>query len=120
MPKDPMTTADIKTFWNMYERDGISPALQWIMETKGGLVALEGDVKLLVDAARERDIDIIKFLSELDEFLHQPKEDNNDTNGTDNDGSELCTGSSGQANVDEVESGSTAHGADDSGADSQN
>ncbi len=86
-----MGPTEINDFWNEYETHGIEEALAYLTEYHGSLKALEGDVPGLVNIARDREIDLVQFLKELDE--HFSKEDTDDTDGTDNNGGELRTGS---------------------------
>ncbi len=90
-----MGPTEINLFWDEYQMDGIEEALAYLKSYHGSLKALEGDVPGLVNIAREREIDLVQFLKELDEFFS--KEDDDDTNGTDNDGGELRPGSDSAA-----------------------
>ena len=75
MSKVSISQPDIDEFWNDYESDGIGGALAFLIKRHGSLKALEGEVPYLVSSAKEKEIDIIKFMKELDEFLSEESED---------------------------------------------
>lgn len=104
---------EITTFWDRYETGGIDSAVSWLHDTYGNLKALEGDVQSLINEARERDINIIQFLKELDNHMLVERKD--DTNGTPDDGRELSDVSCdvNGSSKDETESTEARH--DDSG-----
>ena len=74
----------IDTFWDMYTESGITAALDYAKsQANGNLTILEGAVPYLVDEARNREIKIMDFLKELDQwYLEQV----NDTDGASIDG----------------------------------
>ncbi len=113
----PMTPTDIITFWDKYAEGGIDASLTWVVNTYGDLKALEGDVPTLVSAARDREVDLIKFLGELDVYL--TKEVRNDTVGISDDGGELRPSLSDETVGNEDSSPQESDGSDDSRADSE-
>lgn len=114
---DTMSNEAIDAFWERYETADVATAMDWLVSATGSMKALEGDVPALVTAARERDIDLIKFLKELDEYFAKEKED--DTPGISDDGSELRDDSGSSTDSTEDQVGSEPDGSDDSRADSQ-
>lgn len=116
MSVEPINPEDINVFWDEYESDGIGGALAFLIKRHGNIKALEGEVPYLVTSAKERGVDLIKFIKELDEYMSEEVED--DTDGTDNDGGELCDISDSEAVVDLDESESSPSQDDDRGPDS--
>ena len=110
---DNMVPSEVTIFWDRYETGGIVPAIDWLQAAHGGLTALEGDVKSLINEAKERNINIIQFLKELDDHMQVERKD--DTNGTPDDGRELCAVSSDSSSSSENETESTEARHDDSG-----
>jgi hypothetical protein len=78
----------ITLFWNDYQEHGIEKALENVRarSESGDLYELEAAVPYLVQEARERGIDMIQFLTQLDEALEVEEED---APGIDNGSSEL-------------------------------
>lgn len=90
----------IDTFWDKYQEAGIEDAIAYVKEASGGdLSLLELAVPYLVEEARDRNIDMIQFLQELD--AHLEKQD--DASGTDNGSSELHPDSSDEADQPQIE-----------------
>lgn len=112
-----MGPTEINKFWDEYETHGMREALAYLTEYHGSLKALEGDVPGLVNIARDREVDLVQFLKELDEFFS--KEDDDDTNGTDDDGGELRTGSDSTAVCPVDEDTSSPSCDDDRGTDNE-
>lgn len=71
----------ISKFWDDYQEHGIDHAISEVMahSENGSLVELEMAVPHLVEEAKERKIDMIAFLTELDAALEKL-----DASGTDN------------------------------------
>lgn len=107
----------ISKFWDDYQERGIAEALATVRERSAdnGLEELEQSVPYLVEEARNRGIDILKFLAELDEQLAK-EEEQDDATGTDNGPGELHADSSDEAdqssNEDEPASTSDVDGED--------
>jgi len=59
----------ITLFWDDYQKHGVEIAIDNELERSGNLLTLEQAVPELVEQAKERDIDMIKFLTELDVAL---------------------------------------------------
>lgn len=76
----------ITKFWDDYQEQGIEVALKAVRErsAEGNLAELEMAVPFLVEEARNRDIDLLQFLTELDEQLAKEEQENADraNNGT--------------------------------------
>jgi len=114
---DCMAPNEINTFWDRYETGGIEPAMNWLEAATGNYKALEGDVPGLIREAREREVDLVQFIKEMDEFFI--KESNDDTIRTNDDGDELRTGVSSEAGVTEDQGECSTSGADDTLPDSK-
>lgn len=116
VPKIPngLKGEDITIFWDRYETGGVESATDWLRAATGSVSALEGDVKSLINEAKERNINIITFLKELDDHLLVESKDN-DTNGTPDDGRELRDVSCDVNGSSENETESTEARHDDSG-----
>jgi len=83
---------NVNNFWDIYQESGIAPALEYVESLGSNLKELEGEVPALVGEAKARDIDLIKFLTELDEALLEKE----NASGITDDGSELPSDSSGE------------------------
>jgi hypothetical protein len=82
----------IDRFWGLYQAEGIASAMTYVKDATGDdVAALEAAVPYLVEEARERDIDMVEFLQELDGELTK------DASGTDNGSSELRSDSGDEA-----------------------
>lgn len=58
----------VSKFWDLYEADGIEDAVHYAQgESDGDLEKLKDNVGDLINEAKERDIDVIKFLEQLAE-----------------------------------------------------
>jgi hypothetical protein len=108
----------IKEFWDNYTTHGIHEALRVVREQSetGDFKELEEQVPVLVQAARDRDIDIIQFLHELDEALAEEVGEEDATSGVDNGDRGISTVSSDEddqpQDEDESESARDADGED--------
>ena len=108
-------TDAIDVFWTTYQEQGLEPALNYIKgESNGNLELLHFAVPHLVDEAKSRDIDMIKFLEELDVWL---KENPDDATRIADDADQLPADSSDDASQSEDETESTEAGASDRPAD---
>jgi hypothetical protein len=115
----PMTEAQvdgISQFWNEYQEQGIGVALATVRdrsETGADYRELELAVPHLIGEARNRGIDVLKFLQELDAEMAK-REEEEDASGTDDGVSELSANSSDEAdqpqNEDESASASDVDG----------
>lgn len=106
----------IETFWNTYEAEGISVALANVRahSETNDYRELELAVPDLVEAARGRNIDIIKFLGELDaEMARVAVEENQDAVRTDNGSGELHADSGDEADqFEDADDSASARDAD--------
>jgi len=71
----------VSKFWDLYQEDGIEPAVAYAQELSGGnLEALKAEIPDLLAQANERGIEIIPFLEQLEAA------ETANADGTDNDG----------------------------------
>jgi hypothetical protein len=113
VPADSTNQIEIDEFWDAYKQDGIQGALAILIKRHGNLKSLEGEVPYLVSSAKEKEIDLIQFIKELDEYMSEAKID--DTTRTSDDGGELRTDSSSEPDSTEDQSQPEPDGPDDSG-----
>lgn len=65
----------VDVFWDLYEEGGLTPAIEMARShSNGDLTALEQNVPFLVMEAKNRDIDLIKFLTELDAQMEKEED----------------------------------------------
>jgi hypothetical protein len=58
----------VNKFWDLYQEDGIEDAVHYAQgESNGDLEMLKDQIEDLIGEAKNRDVDIIKFLEELAE-----------------------------------------------------
>ena len=78
-------TDGITLFWDDYEAFGVDMAISRVMDRSenGSLIELEMAVPYLVDEAKKRNIDMIKFLTELDAALEKLENATRVDNGSD-------------------------------------
>jgi hypothetical protein len=114
---------DVETFWDTYTEGGIVAALIYARQFTGTEDAndvIKEHVPALITEAKERNIEIIKFLSELDQLEQvEMAEKEDDTTGTGDDGGELRDDSSSPADSPEDQVGPEPDGSDDTGPDSE-
>lgn len=110
----------ITHFWNTYEAEGVDAALNEARarSENDDLKNIEDAVPALVEEARNRNIDILQFLGELDEARAneqvdavEAQEDNSgeeDASGTDNGSSGVSADSSDEASEPQAEDESSS------------
>ena len=101
-------TIEATKFWDAYQDGGIAAAMASIdSDGEPSVDDLRGAVPALIETAKERSIDMLVFLKELDalEASH--------ATGTDNDGSELSVDGSVDADpVEDADDGAVEQAAD--------
>lgn len=102
----------ITHFWNTYEAEGVDAALNEARarSENDDLKNIEDAVPALVEEARNRNIDILQFLGELDEARANEQVDagEEDASGTDNGSSGVSADSSDEASEPQAEDESSS------------
>lgn len=91
---------DVSKFWDIYGDEGIEAAVDFAKDnTDGNILVMQEIIPSLIEEAKERGIDMMEFLMELDSVEGAVE----DAAGTDNDGSELLVDSSDNADESQDE-----------------
>lgn len=117
MTTDP-TNLDPQRFWELYQEDGVNAAIDYalLFATNGDVsydALLAEHVPALVTHAKDMEIDMIRFLSDLDQLESDQLAEKQDADGTDNDVGGISPDSDSEADLDEDADVSAETRADD-------